>query len=307
MVAPSGQQLTVSGGGYRAVITECGAGLRELEYDGQAIVGGYDESQHASGGRGQLLIPWPNRIRDGAYTFQGADLQLPLSEPSRGNASHGLVRWTAWTVREHTAAAARLSYRLMAQPGYPWTLDLEVTHEVSETGLAVRVSATNRSDRPAPYAFGAHPYLTVGNEGVDDWQLTVPAATRLVSDDRKIPTSTVPVADSDFDFRTPRRLGALALDDAFTDLARDEDGCTTVRLTASTTARVVELWMDGSHRWIQVYTGDDLAPDRARRSIAVEPMTAPANAFASGDGLIVLGRAGSENDTATSSWGVRAR
>ena len=102
MVAPSGEQHEISAGGYRAVVTECGAALRVLEHDGRPLVAGWPEDEQTSAGRGQLLAPWPNRIRDGRYSFGDRDLQLPLSEPKLHNASHGLVRWASWTVEEHT-------------------------------------------------------------------------------------------------------------------------------------------------------------------------------------------------------------
>ena len=35
-------------------------------------------------------------------------------------------------------------------------------------------------------------------------------------------------------------------------------------------------------------------------------MTAPADAFNSGDGLVVLGPAGSDDDEHSASWGIRA-
>ncbi len=188
MVAPSGEQFEISGGGYRAVVTECGAGLRILEYDGRPLVEGYGETVPASAGRGQLLLPWPNRIEDGAYSFEGRKLQLPISEVSRNNANHGLTRWAGWTLEEHAEQAVSLLYRLMAQPGYPWTLDLHAVYDLSADGLTVTVTATNMSDSPAPYAQGSHPYLQVGDEAVDGWELTLPAETRLLTDDRKIPT-----------------------------------------------------------------------------------------------------------------------
>ena len=89
MVSPSGDQHEITGGGYRAVVTECGAGLRLLEHDGRPLVVGYDEDAQATSGRGQLLLPWPNRIRDGRYTFADVELQLPLTEVAKGHASHG--------------------------------------------------------------------------------------------------------------------------------------------------------------------------------------------------------------------------
>ena len=126
MVSPSGEQFEIAASGYRAVVTECGGALRAARATtGARCVDGFGADEMASGGRGQLLMPWPNRIRDGRYTWDGDDLQLPLTEPARHNASHGLVRWVAWSRRRSTPATrSRWRYRLMAQTGYPWTLDL---------------------------------------------------------------------------------------------------------------------------------------------------------------------------------------
>lgn len=304
MVTPSGEQYDIRGGGYRAVVTECGGGLRTLEYDGQHLLDGFPEHEHASSGRGQLLLPWPNRIEDGKYTFAGRDHQLPVSEPARNNASHGLSRWASWTREESTEHSVSLVYRLMAQPGYPWTVDLHVLYDLSADGLTVTVTATNLAESPAPYAQGAHPYLTVGKEGVDSWELTLPAGTRLTTNARKLPVGTEGVSETGYDFRVTRPLRGLQLDDGFTDLTRGPDGRVDVELRNPANGRGVLLWADEAHRWIQVYTGDDL-PSGARRSVAVEPMTAPANAFRSGDGLIVLGEAGSATETHSASWGIR--
>ena len=86
MTGLSGDQFEFSAGGYRAVVTESGATLRVLEYGGRPLVHGFGEDEMSSAGSGQLLMPWPNRIRDGAYTFDGRDLQLGLTEPARNNA-----------------------------------------------------------------------------------------------------------------------------------------------------------------------------------------------------------------------------
>jgi aldose 1-epimerase len=301
MVAPSGEQYEISGGGYRAVVTESGATLRLLEYDGRPLLLGFGEHEPASSGRGQLLAPWPNRIRDGRYSFDGRDLQLPLTEPARHNASHGLVRWVAWTLEERTGQSVSQVYRLMAQPGYPWTLDLHVLHDVSADGLTVTVTATNVGTGAAPYALGAHPYLTTGEGPVDRWELTLSGRTRLVTDERKIPVGSGDVRDTDLDFRVARPLRGAELDTAFTDLDRDAEGRAEVRLHDPSRGEGVTLWMDSAHAWVQVYTGDDL-PTLARASLAVEPMTGPPNAFASGEGLLVL-EPGAEH---SASWGIRA-
>jgi aldose 1-epimerase len=313
VVAPSGEQYEISCGGYRAVVTECGAGLRLLEHEGRSLVDGYDEDEMATGGRGQLLMPWPNRIRDGQYAVGDRQLQLPLSEPGRHNASHGLVRWVAWTVEEHGGRSVALRYRLMAQSGYPWTLDLHVVYDVSADGLTVTQSATNAAADPdgdpgagpeagpAPYAQGAHPYLAVGPGPCDGWELTLPAATRSLSDpERKLPVGREPVDGTDFDFRVSRPVRRSVIDHAFTDLARDSAGRATVELRDPASGHSVALWVDSAHPWVMVFTADD-GTAAARRAVAVEPMTAQADAFRSGEDLLML----APGETFSASWGIR--
>jgi aldose 1-epimerase len=255
----------------------------------------------APGGRGQLLVPWPNRIRDGAYTFDGRDLRLPLTEPSLRNASHGLVRWVAWSPEEHTAHSVALTYRLMAQTGYPWTLDLRVVYDLSADGLTVTQSAVNLAGSPAPYASGAHPYLAVGPGPVDGWELTLPASTRALVDDRLLPVGRADVTGTEHDFRVARPVREVGFDDAFTDLARDRSGRATVVVRDPASGHGVALWVDASHRWLQVFSADDV-PGTARRSLAVEPMTAQADAFRSGEDLVVL----APGEEFAASWGIRA-
>jgi aldose 1-epimerase len=303
MVAPSGEQYEFAAGGYRAVVTESGAALRLLEHNGRPLLDGFAESEMAPGGRGQLLMPWPNRIRDGAYSFGGRDLQLALTEPQRRNASHGLVRWATWTLEEHTANSVSLVYRVMAQTGYPWTVDLHVLYDLSADGLTVTQTATNLADEAAPYACGAHPYLTVGAGPVDKWELTLPAAGRVLADDRLIPTGTEDVEGSDYDFRVSRPIRSCVFNSAFTRLSRDDAGQATVVLRGAD--RALALWVDERIDWLMVYSADDV-PATARQSLAVEPMTAPPNAFNSGEGLVTLAPAGEDGDELSVSWGIRS-
>jgi aldose 1-epimerase len=255
----------------------------------------------ASGGRGQLLVPWPNRIRDGHYLFEGTAQQLALSEPSRQNASHGLVRWAAWSLVAHRPDHITLAYRLMSQTGYPWTLDLEVGYALGPDGLTVTQTARNRSSTVAPYASGAHPYLLAGPGPVDGWTVEIPAALRVLSDaERLLPTGSEEVEGTPYDLRGPRPLGDLVLNHAFGRLTRDASGRATARLL-SPEGTGVELWVDERHDWLMLYTADDV-PATARRSLAVEPMTAPADAFNSGVDLVRL----EPDERFSASWGIRA-
>lgn len=305
MTVPSGDQFEIAAAGYRAVVTECGATLRLLEYDGRPLVHGFGQDEMPAAARGQLLMPWPNRIRDGSYSFDGRDLQLGLTEPARQNASHGLVRWAAWTSEEHAVSSVSLSYRLMAQSGYPWTVDLHVLYDLSADGLTVTQTATNLADRAAPYASGAHPYLTAGHGPVDAWELTLPATLRLLSDERMLPVAEEDVAGTPYDFRVARPVRDTRLDDAFGDLERDAAGVATTWVRDPATGRGAALWVDRHHPWLMVFSADD-GWDPPRQALAVEPMTAPPDAFRSGRDLVTLAPAGEPGDEFSVSWGIRA-
>ena len=176
----------------------------------------------------------------------------------------------------------------MAQTGYPWTLDLHVLYDLSADGLTVTHTATNLSPAPAPFASGAHPYLRVGDGPVDGWELTLPAATRLTTDEQRIPVGEQSVEDTVHDFRVSRPIRDAVLDDAFGDVDRDSDGVTTATVRDPASGLGVALWMDDRHHWLQVFSADD-GSDRARCALAVEPMTAPPDAFRSGRDLVTLG------------------
>ncbi|CUR54135.1 putative aldose 1-epimerase [metagenome] len=302
MVAPSGEQFQISGGGYRAVITESGAALRLLEHHGRPLIDGFEESEMAYGGRGQLLMPWPNRIEDGAYSFDGRDLRLALTEPRHHNASHGLARWASWSLEELTDNSVSLVLRLMAQTGYPWTVDLHVLYDLSADGLTVTQTATNLADTRAPYACGAHPYLTLGGGTLDDWELTLPASRRMLLDERQLPRGEEDVEGTDYDFRVSRPIRGASFDHPFTDLERDSSGRATVALQGQ--GRQLILWVDAGISWLQVYSADDVST-HGRRSLAVEPMTSPPNAFRSGIDVVTLTPAGQSGDEHSVSWGVR--
>ncbi|MBA8795421.1 aldose 1-epimerase [Friedmanniella endophytica] len=283
-VFPTGVQYEISGGGYRAVVTELGATLRLLQYEGRDLIHGFGPDETIGGGRGQQLIPWPNRIRDGRYTFDGTTQQLPLAEPDRQNAMHGLVRWTGWRLVSHEPSSVTLQVTVFPQKGWPTVLDCTLSYRLSAGGLEVDVEARNVGAHRAPFGYGAHPYLTAGEADVSELELVVPAARRLRVDDRMLPVELVEVDDAD-GFRTPRRVGDTDLDTAFTGLDRGPDGRWRVSITGGD--RRTTLWADENHRWTQVFTGN---ADRTG-GLAVEPMTCGPDAFNDGptsDGLVVL-------------------
>lgn len=292
---PSGQQHVLRSGEATAVVTEVGGGVRAFSVGDVEVLDGFAEEEMCDGARGQTLLPWPNRVADGQWSWRGRDLQLALTEPPARNAIHGLTRWANWELVELSAGTAHLSLRLHPQPGWPFPLRCDLRYELADRELTVRTSLENLGDEDAPVAAGAHPYLAAGGL-VDDCVLTVPAASYLPTDDRGIPLEPRRVDGSDHDFRSGRRIGDQHVDEAFGDVAADP----VVRLERLD-GHVVELWAGEGYRWLQVFTGDTLAPERRRHGLGVEPMTAPPNALVTGTDLVVLAP-GERLDLA---WGLR--
>lgn len=287
---PTGAQFELRGDGQRAVVTEVGAGLRSWCVDGEELLDTFPADAPADSYRGAVLAPWPNRIRDGRYAFAGVEHRLPVTEPERGTALHGLALDERFRPIARSERAVALRHVLGPRPGYPFTLGLEVRYELGPGGLEVTLRATNESPRPAPFGAGLHPYLRAAGGRADHCLLEVPAATRVPVDERMLPLGPpVAVAGTDHDFTRARRVGAVRLDTCFGDLARDRDGRARVRLVAPGGGREVTVWMDDRFRYAHVYTADAVAdPARARAGIAVEPVTCAPDAFNTGAGLEVL-------------------
>ena len=299
-VLPTGEQFVLRCGDAEVVVVEVGGGLRTYRAGGRDLLDGYGEREMAGNARGHVLAPWPNRLRDGRYSWDGEEHATPLSEPETANAIHGLVRYVPWQVVDRTSGTVRLEHLLHPQPGYPFPLRLQVSYELSSAGLRVEATATNEGDVPLPYGEGHHPYLAAGaGLRVDDCTLVAPGATRLETDERALPTGAVPVEGTRYDLRAGRVSGDLVIDHCFTDLERDADGLAWVRLTGPD-GRGTAVWLDAAYSHLQLFTGDVVPEPRRRRGLAVEPMTCPPNAFATGESVIRL----EPGESVTGSWGI---
>jgi aldose 1-epimerase len=255
-IPPSGEQFELRSGDRHAVVVEVGGGLRT--YDG--VLDGYALDEMCSSARGQVLMPWPNRIPDGRYAFDGTTYQLPLTEPETRSAIHGLVSWAGWRAVEREADRVVMEHLLHPQPGYPFTLLLRVEYRLDGHGLTVHTRAENVGRQACPFGAGHHPYLAAPTGRVDD----------LLLDGEPIGPKQL---DDTVKRGAPWRLGVGD----------------------------VTVWADESWPYVQLYTGDD-RPDVARRSLAVEPMTCPPNAFNTGEGLIRL----EPGDVFEGSWGIES-
>ncbi len=300
-ILPSGTQIEIASGAQRVTVVEVGGGLRTYSVVGRDILDGYQADEMCSAGRGQVLMPWPNRIRDGHYEFDGRSQQLPLSEAANQNAIHGLLRWASWTVIDQAADGVVVGNVLHPQPGYPFALDLAIEYRLSDDGLRVHTTVCNIGATACPFGSGAHPYLTAGVTPVDGLTIQVPGRTHLDADTRGIPTGASSVVGTPLDLRRAQPIGDRRLDDGYRDLERDAEGRAWAHLAAPDGSNRVSLWVDEAYDYLMVFTGDSLGP-RSRQSLAIEPMTCAPDAFNSGDGLIVL----EPGAMFTGTWGIRA-
>lgn len=304
MPAQSGDQHVITLGDQRAVVTEVGATLRTYDVADAPVVWGFPEDEMASGGRGQVLAPWPNRIANGRYVFEGVEGRVPLDEIEHHNAIHGLVRWLPFRPVFLEPAAVRLEVMLHPQPAYPFDLRIAVEYRLVPDGLEVLAEAHNIGDRRAPFGLGFHDYFDAGPAGADAVRLDLRADRRLVLDGRLLPVGVEDVAGTPYAVVDAARapIGALRLDDCFGGLRRDSDGrwrATLVR--GDGPVDTIEIWADAAYKWAMVYTGDTLTPALRRRAVAIEPMTCPPNAFRTGEDVIVL----DPGATFAARWGVR--
>ncbi|UFU07636.1 aldose 1-epimerase family protein [Ruania halotolerans] len=295
----TGQQFQIAHAGAVATITEVGAHLREFRVGTRDVVVPFAPDELPPASNGAVLVPWPNRIRDGQYSWDGVEYQLPLTEPARGTALHGLASWQRWGIREHTTDTVELGIDLPPTPGYPFALIVSVRYALTAEGLRITTTATNTSAVDAPYGVGFHPWLSPGPGSLDEAVLQLDATRWVPTDERLLPTG---VADlpAEFDFREPRVLGSTALDDAFVGATYDEDGISWLRLRGSD-GRTAAVWMDRSMTCWQLCTGDQVAAVAARRTgLAAEPMSCVADAFRTGTDLIRLAPGASHTVT----WGL---
>lgn len=301
--AATGEQWVIGHGDQRAVVTEVGATLRSFTVADRPVLAGFGPEQWSTGGRGQVLAPWPNRLGDGRYTFEGVEAQAPLDEPAHGNAIHGLVRWLPWRMAGRAQNRVALSCELHPSPAFPFALRLTIEYRLGRGGLTVVTDADNVGSTDLPFGIGFHPYFGVGTTSIDHLRLQVPATDRLITDDRGLPTGRAPVSGTEFDFRQGRLIGVTRLDTGYGGLVRTAEGRACVELDHPDGPGGTTVWADERFHYFMIYTGDTLDPAERRTAVAVEPMSCPPDAFRSGVDLVVLQPGGRW----TGAWGVIPR
>ena len=264
-----GTVIDLRAGTYAAQVGQVGATLLSLEHDGHRLVDPVPTDRLDDAWRGRTLVPWPNRVAGGRYEVAGTAYDLPVNEHETGAALHGLAAFQRWELVASTPSTATLALELPASYGYPFQVRCTVTYELdADAGLSVTVEGTNLGAEVAPYGASTHPYVTCDGSPLDECEVSLPARSVLLTDDRSTPTGLVPVAEVGLDLAEARTLEGFSADHAFTDLPDRWS----VELThpAAQGVRV-----ESEAPWVQLYTAERIG----RRAAAVEPMTCPPDAF----------------------------
>jgi aldose 1-epimerase len=229
-----------------------------------------------------LLHPWANRLAGTDYTVGGTTVSMDPHSPllhrdTNGLPIHGLLAacrdWKA-VDSEANATSARLAAVLDAEdvPGlleqFPFPHRLDLLIELHPGLLAITTTLTATGSVAVPIAFGWHPYLQIPGTPRPDWELELPEMYALELDDRQLPTGGQHLYEG-----IGSQLGELTFDDAFGGL---EPGA---ELSIAGSRHGISVSFDEGYPYAQVF-----APPN-QDVVALEPMTAPGNAFVSGRGL----------------------
>ncbi len=295
MTAPSGTQFEIRLGDQLAIVTEVGATLRVYRVADRDVVVPYRADEIAPAVHGAVLVPWPNRLANGTYSFDGETYQVPINEPERNNANHGLGLYSRWTPVAVSDSAVTLEQDLIPQPGYPFPLRSTITYALAEDGLTVTATHTNRGSAAAPFGIGFHPWLSPGAFTIDECSLHVEASTWVQADERLLPVGERDIP-AELDFSQPRVLGGTVIDDGY---VNPPAGQSWVRLTDPTGVAACCWMSEGLQCW-QVCTADGIPGDGYRSGVAAEPMSCTANAFQTGNRLVRL----EPGQSHTATWGL---
>ena len=292
-------------GEHAVILSGAGATLNELttRIAGETtnVVDGYENeedfaSHHLTQFKGAKLSPFPNRINKGRYRFDGKDYQLAINFPAEGHSIHGLLYDVPFREVERWSnpgeAGVELSYPYAGDaPGYPFKFTISLSFTFKGDSLTCRTVVTNKGPTPMPLGDGWHPYFTTGSP-IDDLHLQFPVTHKIEVEPDMIPNGRTSRYQR---FHSLSPLNGEHFDDCFR-LAGSR-GTARAVLNDSRKGIALTVWQEtgkGKYNYLQIYTPPE------RRSVALEPMTCPPDAFNNGIDLIRL----APEEQASFSWGV---
>jgi aldose 1-epimerase len=234
---------------------------------------------------GYTMAPWPNRLQDGKYQMAGTDYQTPKLD-SQNNANHGLLLDEKMEIVSHASDSLKLSYSFGQDAHYPFAIDLELEFSLEENALVTRATATNNSMQAAPFAIGFHPYFLMGSK----FTVSAGFTHQIATDDRMLPVSAKEISRLDLN-QDSRELATL--DDCYY-------GSNKVLVTNSSGS--FEIRGLENINYFMLYRPSALVFAQGS-ALAIEPMSHPANIFATDIGSTEI----SAGESKSYSYEIRSR
>ena len=223
-----------------------------------------------------------NRVRNGNYSFQGRNYQLPITEPTLGNAIHGFLARKPFEIIEKKVIDNQAKLVLQHTytgdyPGYPFPFDFQLTYELHTNGhFFIRFGIKNTGEHQMPFAIGWHPYFTFPDADLSDLEISFSPQSKFLSDSQMIP-----LREEMVEYTEPVDLAKESLDNVFR--LREAEYHTTILTNKRTHASLCIKQHVADFPFLVVYAPENEA------CIAIEPMTANTDAFNTLDGLKSLG------------------
>ncbi len=267
-------------GNQRLVINQVGGGLisYQVEKDGETkdMIVSYESCpEEKVGMMGDVLFPFPGRVKNSEYSFEGKEYKISGTKEIDGNALHGFVTDKEWKVVEKNDDSIKLSYEIKKEEyeknGYPFSLKIQVKYSLSDNGLKVETEITNTGESKAPFGLGFHPYFTAGTDKADNISLKIDAKKLVEFDDNLFPTGKMVGLDGqELDYNQEKKIGEKTIDNCFTGLVYTNNISKT---EISSKLAKLNIWQDKNFNYLQMYSADTIGDKFMRAGFAIEPQT----------------------------------
>ena len=266
-------QLASADGLWRAQISPVGASLVSLWHgDIEVVTSPYNEPLRALAG--SVMAPWPNRLEDGTWQLGDREFKATINDAEGHNANHGLAFDKEFALASQTDSSLHLELNLFDEQAYPFSVLLSVTYLLQNTGLQVELEAKNLSNEDVPVAFGMHPYFVLDQDST----LSVDAKTWITKNARNLPVSASTFENSPLANNAGQDICNLELDECFTDLRFGSNDFCVTTVTRPSLGIAVEVEQSRELSYLMLYRLQESRQPH-RSLLAIEPQSAPANAF----------------------------
>lgn len=287
-----------------SVIPDFGANVNEIVLSKKALnysildgAKNYSELIKNEWYKGSKLIPFPNRILDGRYTFNRKSFKLPINFQSQKHAIHGLLYNQKFTVKDRTVSKKSSSILLEhlylgRTDGYPFKFKVHIKYTLSGGGFECNTVIKNEHSAKIPIGDGWHPYFRLKGS-LADMLLRIPSTRQIEVDSRNIPTGEIRPFEK---FSSLSKIADEEIDSGFQ--LRKRNGLAETEIVDQEHDLKLTVWQETGemkYNYVQVF----IPP--SRKSIAIEPMTCNIDAFNNGEGLIIL----KPKSTFNATYGVR--